>query len=325
VRLAEQSYNGYSGDLDSRFFIDAVGLGGEPPGAPIPASPADGATVTVVRPTLAVTNAVDSQSDPLTYSFEVYTNASLEAGALVAQNPAIAAGAAITCWQIDADLADETQYWWRCRATDGGSHPGPWSDTGTFFVDLQNRPPEAPVIVSPYADATLPDDNGYFVWFASSDPDAGDAVTGYQLQIAADGVFTNVLVAGAIAAQPDALLVQMSSLPGYGELELNKRYYWRVRAFDIWDEASEWSGASFIYGELQEQPPAPVTITGLTIANGQVSLAWSETAASVRIEHSPSLENPQWTPVAGAAGLGGTSHAFALPQSTQGFFRVVNE
>jgi hypothetical protein len=69
VRVAVQSYAA-SYDLDSTFFVDAFGVGDEPPGAPILVSPAGGATVTVVRPTLAVTNAVDSQSDPLTYSFE---------------------------------------------------------------------------------------------------------------------------------------------------------------------------------------------------------------------------------------------------------------
>ena len=50
-------------------------------------SPKGGVTVTVVRPALVVTNAVDTQSDPLTYSFEVYTNADLSAASLVAQNP----------------------------------------------------------------------------------------------------------------------------------------------------------------------------------------------------------------------------------------------
>jgi hypothetical protein len=328
VRVAVQSYAA-SYDLDSTFFLDALGVGDEPPGAPVPLSPADGATVTVVRPTLVVTNAVDSQSDPLTYSFEVYTNADLSAGSLVAQNPAIAAGAAVTAWQIDAELTDEMQVWWRCRATDSGANSGPWSATGTFFVDLQNTPPEAPVLVAPSDGATLPDASGYFVWFASSDPDAGDAVTGYQFQIAADETFTNVLVAAAVAAQPATLLVQMNALPNYGALVLNARYYWRVRALDLWDAPSVWTTASFVYGELQTEPPAPVepvTITGMTIVDGQILLSWTPSAYPVRVEFTASLTDPQWVPVNGATGLGGTTVAVPFPTGLdRGFFRVVVE
>jgi len=328
VRVAVQSYAA-SYDLDSTFFVDAFGVGDEPPGAPILVSPAGGATVTVVRPTLAVTNAVDSQSDPLTYSFEVYTNADLSAGSLVAQNPAIAAGAAVTAWQVDTELADETQVWWRCRATDSGANSGPWSATGTFFVDLQNTPPEAPVLVAPSEGATLPDASGYFVWFASSDPDAGDTVTGYQIQIASDETFTNVLTAAAVAAQPAVLLVQMSALPGYEALALNARYYWRVRALDLWEAPSAWTSASFVYGELQTEPPAPaepVTITGMTVVDGQVLLSWTASAYPVRVEFTASLTDPQWVPVNGATGLGGTAVAVPFPTGEpQGFFRVVVE
>ncbi|MFA6632624.1 MAG: hypothetical protein WCU90_10015, partial [Kiritimatiellia bacterium] len=328
VRVAVQSYAA-TYDLDSTFFLDVFGVGDEPPGAPVPVSPAHGATVTVVRPTLVVTNAVDSQSDPLTYSFEVYTNADLSAGALVAQNPAIAAGADTTAWQIDAELTDETQVWWRCRATDSGANSGPWSATGTFFVDLQNTPPEAPVRVAPSDGATLPDAGGYFVWFASSDPDAGDTVTGYQLQIAADETFTNVLVAAAVAAQPATLLVQMNALPNYDALALNARYYWRVRALDLWEAPSVWTTASFVYGELQTEPPAPVepvTITGMTIMDGQILLSWTASAYPVRVEFTASLTDPQWVPVNGATGLGGSAFAVPLPTGEpQGFFRVVVE
>ncbi len=328
VRLAVQSYNGYTADLDSQFFIDVVGLGDEPPGAPVPLAPSNGATVTILRPTLTVANAIDSQTDPLTYSFEVFTNAALEAGALVAQNPAIAAGAATTSWMLDADLPDGVQVWWRCRATDSGDHVGPWSETATFYVNLVNHPPSAPEIVSPYSDATMPDASGYFVWFASDDPDVGDIVTGYQLQIAFDEVFTNVLVEGVVSAQPTALLHRMNSLPDYESLELDRRYHWRVRALDSWDEPSDWSVTSFVYGELPTEPaepPEPVVVTGFTISNGQVNLSWNATGSTVRIEHSPSLANPQWTTVPETLGLQGPAHQFPLSSSPQGFYRVVTE
>jgi len=163
----------------------------------------------------------------------------------------------------------------------------------------------------------------------SSPPDAGDTVTGYQIQIASDETFTNVLTAAAVAAQPAVLLVQMSALPGYEALALNARYYWRVRALDLWEAPSAWTSASFVYGELQTEPPAPaepVTITGMTVVDGQVLLSWTASAYPVRVEFTASLTDPQWVPVNGATGLGGTAVAVPFPTGEpQGFFRVVVE
>ncbi len=83
--------------------------------------------------------------------------------------------------------------------------------------------------------------------------------------------------------------------------------------------------ASFIYGELQDQPqpPEPVTVTGFAIRNDQIHVSWAENALPVRIEFTSSLVTPQWSPVAGATALGGTTHSFTRPQGNQGFFRVV--
>ena len=204
-----------------------------------------------------------------------------------------------------------------------------WSETGTFFVDLVNHAPTAPLIVSPYFGATMPDANGYFVWFASEDGDLGDFVTGYQLQIAADDAFANVLVEADIGAQPTVTLVRLNALPGFESLALNARYYWRVRALDLWDAPSVWTTASFVYGELQTEPPAPVepvTITGMTIADGQIHLSWTASDYPVRVEFTASLTDPQWVPVNGATGLGGTTVAVPFPTGLdRGFFRVVVE
>ncbi len=100
-----------------------------------------------------------------------------------------------------------------------------WSETGTFFVDLVNTAPTAPEIVSPYADATMPDENGYFIWFASDDADIGDFIAGYRLQIAEDVAFTNILADVEVGAQSAVLLAQLKTLPGYGALGLNARYF----------------------------------------------------------------------------------------------------
>ncbi len=111
------------------------------------------------------------------------------------------------------------------------------------------------MLVAPSEGATLPDASGYFVWFASSDPDAGDTVTGYQIQIASDETFTNVLTAAAVAAQPAVLLVQMSALPGYEALALNARYYCVCGLGPLGGPVG-WTSASFVTAKLQTDPPA---------------------------------------------------------------------
>jgi hypothetical protein len=324
LRLAVKSYTYYY-DLDSKFFLDMVGIGDEPPGAPLPFTPANNATVTVLRPTLAVTNAIDLQSDLLTYSFEVYTNAALDAGALVAQNPAIAEGQDTTSWQLDVDLPDGAQVWWRCRATDSGENIGAWSETATFFVELFNESPTAPLLLAPSAGATLPDADAYLIWQASLDPDGGDAVSIYRIQIADSVDFTNLLVNTEIGAQPMMLAQQLGTLDPSGNLSINARYYWRVQAVDSWGASSEWSSSDFIYGALQSEPePDPPVFTKILISAGRIRLEWEANGHSVSLEQTPCLSNPQWTPVQGAVNL--TTGCFEIELSAEqpvSFYRAI--
>ena len=100
-----------------------------------------------VRPTLIVDNAVDFQSDPMTYHYQVFDDAELTN--IVAEVPVIAGGIGTTSWTVDVDLLPDTQYWWRCRATDDSAHTGPWMETATFFVQLTDHPPTVPVLLGP--------------------------------------------------------------------------------------------------------------------------------------------------------------------------------
>ena len=190
LRLRFRVYGNYNGD--SNIFLDNIAVGEQTPAAPSLHSPAWGGNEPTVRPTLVVNNAVDYQSDALTYHFQVFEDSEL--ADLVAEVPGVAGGTATTAWEVDVDLLPDTQYWWRCQATDDTGHIGPWMETATFFVQLTDHPPTVPVIVGPSLGGQLPDLNGRLAWLESTDPDEdnGDYVTGYRVQVDDDPAFASV-------------------------------------------------------------------------------------------------------------------------------------
>ena len=266
----------------AQIFLDNIGIGPGTPTAPTLNAPAQGANVTEVFPELVVDNAVDFQSDPLTYEFQVFDDASLSN--LVAQIPAVAQGDGTTSWTLETELPTDHQYWWRCRATDDSSNTGPWMDTATFFLQITNHPPSVPVLVGPSNGAELPDLSGRLSWLASTDPEEanGDYVADYRVQVDDDPAFGSPgiddTVVPAKGSRDAALSFTLGSLAGSGNLVLETRYYWRVNARDSQGSSSDWSAgpALFVFG-ADETPPTcaivspvddttviatPITVTG---------------------------------------------------------------
>ncbi|NGO39937.1 hypothetical protein G4L39_11125 [Limisphaera ngatamarikiensis] len=274
---------------------------------------------------LIVSNAVDFQGDSLAYQFEVYGDPQLSQ--LMAQVPAIASGSFTTAWQVDTDLPNNAQYWWRCRATDG-TNVGPWMATATFFVNETNRPPAAPVIAGPPPGLVLTNLDVLLLWWPSAgDADEGDHVVSYHIQVADNPAFTlpviNATNTPALELPPGTnwvLSLPLSSLPGAENMVWRTLYHWRVSAQDQRGLSSPWSAA----WPLQYGPPAPRggRITGIRFGtDGQVTLEWTETAGSVYVEYTPSLNPPRW--LTGAGPLEGTNWTFtSLPGTTSGFYRL---
>jgi len=324
VRLRFVTWNIWGTAPDEDIFLDNIGIGDPSPGAPGIVSPAQLASVSVLRPTLEVGNAVDYQNDPLSYRFEVYSDAGLTA--LVAQVPAISAGRNTTAWPADVDLQNNRQYWWRCRASDG-TNVGPWSETGTFFVNEVNHPPSAPIIAGPPDDAVLDNLDGWLFWLSSSDPDEGDAVVSYNLQVAATAGFEAPVIdqpgIPALTYPVDlswAMAAQLKEFAGATNLVPGSTYYWRARAQDLRGLWSNWSEGphTFQFGKA----PEVGRITGLrTGENGTLVLEWLGTGAAVFVEYSPTLITPNWQTVAGP--LTGTNWVVSPePGATSGFYRL---
>ena len=98
--------------------------------APTPQSPAVGATVSSTSPTLTVTNA--SGASGLRYRFEVASDASF--GNIIASGDDLPeGGTGSTSWQVSPNLGIGQTYYWRARASVGGTQ-GPFSPAANFEV-----------------------------------------------------------------------------------------------------------------------------------------------------------------------------------------------
>ncbi|MEX1309976.1 MAG: Calx-beta domain-containing protein, partial [Candidatus Sulfomarinibacteraceae bacterium] len=278
LRLRFRVYGNYGGD--SNLFLDNISIGEQTPGAPTLNAPVWGASEPTVRPVLVIDNAVDHQSDPMTYEYQVFDDAGLTS--IVAQVPAVAGGIDTTSWTVDVDLLPDTQYWWRCRATDDSAHTGPWMDTATFFVQLSNHPPTVPELLAPANGATLPDLSARLTWLESTDPDAdaGDYIDSYRVQVDDDPSFTSPEIDQSgitLTEASGALSVSLSELSGSGALVTETRYYWQVAARDNNGLWSAWSAgpAHFVFGDDLTAPVCVITTpaAGATLTDTPILIA----------------------------------------------------
>jgi prenyltransferase beta subunit len=111
-----------------------INTANDAPGAPALLSPTDGSTISTLTPVLTLLNAVDPDSDSLSYEYEVYQGGVLVTS--ITNVPENIAGE--TSATITTNLADNTAYQWRARAFDGDRY-GPWTAMATFTTHVNTR------------------------------------------------------------------------------------------------------------------------------------------------------------------------------------------
>ena len=138
--------DGYSFSLWAygTFFVNTIN---DAPGPFYISSPGDDTEVDTRSPILEVTNAMDTDEDEITYTFEVYDDNTLS-------NPVVSASDipeglnGTTSWMVHSSLSDNAWYFWRAVGTD--AH-GAQTETalGSFLVNTADWVPAAPQPASP--------------------------------------------------------------------------------------------------------------------------------------------------------------------------------
>jgi hypothetical protein len=218
ARASDGSLSGPWGG-PAAFRVDAIA---EPPTAPIPLLPADGAVIAERRPMLIVGNATSPDGLPLTYAFEIELVAPDGSTTTIASVEGLPEQAGTTAWSPPDDLAD-ANYTWRARASDP-RQSGPWSTTFRFQVRV-DPPPAAPTGLQ----AVAGDQTVHLQWNVSPEPD----VTGYH-------VYRSTTAGGGYD------LVAATTTSAFDDVGLTNgvTYYYVVTAVDASNESAPSSEAS---------------------------------------------------------------------------------
>lgn len=209
-------------------------------------SPAEGAVVAELRPTLTVTNASDLDDNTLTYTFEVYSG-----GVTVASISQLQQGEnGTTEWTVPETLSENAVYEWRARVTDpsGASQE---TTLSSFLVSTINEAPTAPVVIGPDNGSEVSTQEYTLTWANATDPEGSEVR--YELQIDTLISFDseNLEEYSGITEGHDS-----SSWTNQTSLD-NQALFWRVRATDG-DLNSAWSVAQFFVNTDNDAPSVPV-------------------------------------------------------------------
>ncbi|MFH1007398.1 MAG: tandem-95 repeat protein [Candidatus Latescibacterota bacterium] len=192
------------------------------PTAPKLITPPDKSMVDRLPPRLTAGGSVDPDGDELACDFEVYYAASLDSEKMAgsSQEPVPASGAE-TRWTDLPRLLENTQYWWRARATDGTSF-GPWSEVSTFSINTEEEGINPFSLRSPKDASEVNTLRPTFQWERTYDPDPFQEIT-YALFYSTDSTFATTQVIRGIKKETGEMVPR-------SDLVENTMVYWMVAA-----------------------------------------------------------------------------------------------
>ena len=228
-------------DLGS-FFVNTFN---DAPVAPTIISPADGGEIIVQDPDLIISNSMDVDGDTLTYFFELDKVNTFDSPSKQTAGP-VQEGEDSTTWHA-SNLDDNTYYFWRVRANDGGAD-SEWTQ-GSFFVNLANDAPSIPTLKNPGQEAWVAAPVPTLEVNPSVDLDNDSLI--YRFELYADAGLTQ-LVATADSDLPQWIPPELSD---------NTWYYWRAQSEDAYGATSDWmETASFFTDSNGINDPPTIVI-----------------------------------------------------------------
>ncbi|MGB8981912.1 MAG: fibronectin type III domain-containing protein, partial [Anaerolineales bacterium] len=182
-----------------------------------------------------------------------------------------------------ADLLANKVYYWRVKAT-GTNGPSAPSQVRTFMT---GNPPTTPVLSSP-ATGTLLSSPVLLNWANSTVP-AGTSFDHYQIQVATDNAFDNIM-------HDNSLPGLSNSQDNTAPLAAGTTYYWRVCAWNIVNgtesHSSAWSAVRSV--RIKYDPPTlEVPENAATAISRLPTFDWNDTTGAtsytLQVSTSPSF------------------------------------
>ena len=267
--LAKDSLNAQTASLARPFIINT---GNTQPTTPEIISPENDGQSNQLVTELKVKNSLDADHDSISYVFEIDEISTFDSPAK-ASSGVIPAGVTETTSWTTATLTENQHYWWRVKAQDGLAESA-WV-VGKFLVNVENDPPAPPTIKNP----------GNGAWSSVLQPtlevnpvlDPEGKEVRYQFEVYKDANLS-IKVAEGLSTNT-AFTIPVALID-------KTTYWWRVRALDQLDLASDWAATSVLYvstGTNQEPsiavstPATPVmakTVRTPSGARKQMTINW---------------------------------------------------
>ncbi|HKQ29894.1 MAG TPA: Ig-like domain-containing protein, partial [Burkholderiales bacterium] len=239
------------------------------PDTPVIARPQVATTVKVLEPELAVEASANPLDTATSYQFELYSDTAY--ANRVAQNLNVPKTVSGANWQVPQALLDNTNYYWRVRASDGTTF-SPWVK-GRFFVNTVNDAPSVPAIASPSNGTTVDTLTPTLSIASSTDPDGEGVVYGFEVY-ADSNLAQKVAEIANVAAGANGA----TSWTIVSPLTDTTLYYWRASATDPHGAKTYSAAANFLLDTTKPAPSTPaiaVPAVGGVVTSGNVALTVS--------------------------------------------------
>ncbi|MDD5412017.1 MAG: hypothetical protein PHF31_11495 [Methylobacter sp.] len=230
-----------------------VNTGNAAPTDPVIQSPAIDSQSDDMNTELKIHNSTDADHDPIAYMFEIDTVNTFDSPTKESTGVVLAGTAGTTSW-VTGTLIENQHYWWRVKAQDGRADSA-WV-VGNFLLNVVNDPPASPTIKNP----------GNGSWSAVLQPtleanavvDPEGGAVRYQFEVYQGADLKQKVVEGI--SSNTTLIVPIP-------LTDKTTYWWRVRALDAQDAASDWSPTAMLYVRtgLYQNPTIAVTVPATPI------------------------------------------------------------